>query len=197
MNCGIGIIHKTFIWDLYKVLKNKNFQKIGSDLLDFTAIGERVSSLSPNRLNSPEGIWCYSLKIKYQHLKYFLSVVSYRSGRASLQDFDSKRHTLRKPRPTERIMILPSSHSPSVIEPSQAMRAAAREPRSSWMLMESNAWPFKCSRDPRGIEDKYRKPDSSNVGLFCCIQKHRVRSQESQLLVLKSAVQRNCPIVRH
>ena len=74
MNCGIGIIHKTFILDLYKVLKNKNFQdlykvlknknfqKIGSDLLDFTAIGERVSSLSPNCLNSPEGIRCYSLK---------------------------------------------------------------------------------------------------------------------------------------
>ena len=113
------------------MLKNKNFQKIGSDLLDFTAIGERVSSLSPNCLNSPEGIRCYSLKISYQHLKHFLSVVSYRSGRASLQDFDSKRHTSGKPKPTVRIMILPSSHSPSVIEPSQAMRAAAREPRSS------------------------------------------------------------------
>ena len=97
MNCGTGIIHKTFIWNLYKVLKNKNFQKIGSDLLDFTAIGERVSSLSPNCLNSPEGIRCYSLKISYQHLKHFLSVVSYRSGRASLQDFDLKRHTSGKP----------------------------------------------------------------------------------------------------
>ena len=131
MNCGARIIHKISILDLYKVLKNKNFQKTGSDLLVFTAIGERVSSLSPKHLNSPEGIRCYSLKISYQHLKYFLSVVSYRSGRASLQDFDSKRHTSGKPKPTERIMILPSSHSPSVIEPSQAMRAAAREPRSS------------------------------------------------------------------
>ena len=131
MNCGTRIIHKNTIRDLYKVLKNKNFQKLGSDLLVFTAIGERVSSLSPNCLNSPEGIRCYSLKIKYQHLKHFLSVVSYRSGRASLQAFDSKRHTLRKPRPAERTMILPPSHSPSVIEPSQAMRAAAREPRSS------------------------------------------------------------------
>ena len=113
------------------MLKNNNFQKTGSDFAVFTAIGERVNSLSPNRLNSPEGIRCYSLKIKYQHLKYFLSVVSYRSGRASLQDFDSERHTSREPKPTERIMILPSSHSPSVIEPSQAMRAAAREPRGS------------------------------------------------------------------
>ena len=131
MNCGTRIIHKISVLDLYKVLKNKNFQKLGSDLLVFTAIGERVSSLSPNCLNSPEGIRCYSLKIKYQHLKHFLSVVSYRSGRVSLQDFDQKRQTFGKPRPAERTMILPSSHSPSVIEPSQAMRAAAREPCSS------------------------------------------------------------------
>ena len=131
MNCGIRIIHKTIYRDLCKVLKNKNFQKTGSDFADFTAIGERVNSLSPNRLNSPEVVRCYPLKISYQHLKHFLSVVSYRSGRASLQDFDSKRQTLGKPRPTERTMILPHSHSPSVIKPSQAMSAAAREPRCS------------------------------------------------------------------
>ena len=56
---------------------------------------EGVKFLSLNFLNSPEGIrGCY-LKISYQHLKHFLSVVSYRSGRASLRDFDSKRHTSR------------------------------------------------------------------------------------------------------
>ena len=67
---------------------------------------EGVKFLSLNFLNSPEGIrGCY-LKISYQHLKHFLSAA-------------------------ERIMILPHSHSPSVIEPSQAMSAAAREPRRS------------------------------------------------------------------
>ena len=123
------------IANLFKMLKIKLLQKIFQKhplkkpfpLL----IGEGVISPSPNYLNSPEEIRCCSLKISYQHLKHFLSVVSYRSGRASLQDFHSKRHTSGKPKPTERIMILPSSHSPSVIKPSQAMRAAAREPRSS------------------------------------------------------------------
>ena len=46
--------------------------------------------------------------------------------------------------------------------------------------MESNAWPFECSRNPRGIEDKYRIPDSSNAGLFCCEKEHRELSQEPQ-----------------
>lgn len=46
MNCGTRIIHKTTIRDLYKVLKNKNFQKLGSDLLVFTAIGEEALSLA-------------------------------------------------------------------------------------------------------------------------------------------------------
>ena len=46
--------------------------------------------------------------------------------------------------------------------------------------MESNAWPFKCSRHPRGIENKYRIPDSSSVWLFCCEKEHRELSQEPQ-----------------
>ena len=124
-------VNNYLLFCLCKVLKIKFLPKMMPENASKIAIGERVNSLSPNCLNSPEEIRCYSLKISYQHLKHFLSVVSYRSGRASLQDFDSKRHTLGKPGPTERIMILPSSHSPSVIEPSQAMRAAAREPRRS------------------------------------------------------------------
>ena len=120
--CGLSFVQSA---------ENKFFQKMMPENASKSAIGERVNSLLPNHLNSPEVIRCYSLKISYQHLKHFLSVVSYRSGRASLQDFDSKRHTLRKPRPTGRTMILPHSHSPSVIKPSQAMSAAAREPRRS------------------------------------------------------------------
>ena len=61
-------------------------------------------------------------------------------------------------------MILPSSHSPSVIKPSQAMRAADREPAAAEKLMRSICVDRPpCSRVPRGIEDKYRIPDSSKA----------------------------------
>lgn len=85
--------------NLFKMLKlqlyKRNFKKHPLKTPFPLLNSEGVEFLSLNYLNSPEVIrGCY-LKISYQHLKHFLSVVSYRSGRASLQDFDSKRHTSR------------------------------------------------------------------------------------------------------
>ena len=60
----------------------------------------------------------------------------------------------------ERIMVLPSSHSPSVIKPSQAMRAALSERQLGWnsrdAISRSQPDDFPTGIIPytRGVEDK-------------------------------------------
>ena len=74
MNHKFNLVHIKIIFNIIKIFKIRGvFLPLSEET------GEGINFLSPVFLFSPRKDRCCKLKSSYQHLKHFLSVVSYRS----------------------------------------------------------------------------------------------------------------------